>query len=247
MGSLVACAMVQSVFVCALPAVQPGRAGPARARDAREVIELARPVEAESHTFRAQVELSIGNADDVSSAIGSLVWTSPGRAMASKFQFEGRIRWRGGEARELALGFNHSEYWLIDRAARSIRRGPAPGVLGDLDGIAAELVSMQGLNTHTLEFNGFAGLGVVGGQECYVIAAVTPLRVMTYWISTADLRVRQFIDLEPQPKAKAACRTIRLTDLSIDPQFLVDPFTPVVPEGYREEPAQAPAKPKRGK
>lgn len=158
-----------------------------------------------------------------------------------KGRIEGKVTDREGKIRNLVVGSDGENYYLIDHDSKKVYVDIDPAVVGSSGGMVAAL-EMREFNhptPFTDEINGekkdIKGTVKVGDVDCYEIHVkyVGVPQEAVWSFGKADFLPRKRVNIFPvNGESPGGGSTHEVTHLALDPTFVQDPFKLVIPEGY---------------
>jgi outer membrane lipoprotein-sorting protein len=226
---------------------------PADLTDAVEILKQADTATKKVNSVRYTASFKTTGFDGApaTSAEGTVILsgTNP-MGRPQKFRIEVRYRSDGGEAGEFTVGTDGDMFYLIDPKEKKVYADVDSAVLGtSRPRFSQGLIMLEYVHPSPFsdEINGksreLKGTREVSGEPCYEIVveygANIPQRAV-WCFSRKDLLPRR-VERHVTPESGGEVTTVlAVSELSVDPQFLVDPFKLIVPEGFTKTDEPAP-------
>lgn len=219
--------------------------------DAREILKLAdqaiKRVKSVSYkgTFQGTGKMA-GRTPWVS---GKVVLSGKGTQGPQQFRMNVDVRFSDGLAsKNLTLGSDGHVNYLIDPSTKTAHIRIGASVMGPR-GFAALAIAMPHfshpnafLDELSMDLATLVGSATVGGVDCYEIQLqdADDSAEHMWWFSKKDLLPRRRQIILPDAKSTESTIDLTLTELQADPEFDIDPFDFVLPEGYTKTSEPAP-------
>lgn len=236
--------------------------------DPKEILKKADEATKKVKSVRYVGEfLGTGSNERAPQMSGTVILSGETAQGLDKFRFEIRIKDPVSNlTQDIVAVSNGDKYWLIDHNKKTVEEDIDPIVLGQF-GQRATLIGMREF-VHPQPFNDeitgqkaeLRGIEKIGHEECYKIwvkySQENGGQEATWWFGKKDFLPRGVErytlppagpgggENAPPPKPTGSV-ILKITELAADPTFTTDPFSVVVPEGYKKTGgAPEPATPK---
>lgn len=169
----------------------------------------------------------------------------------TKFRFEVKVEdSTTKEVTEYVAASNGDKYWLVDHKKKTVAEDIDDIVLGDFRRLMLGIGMREFVHPQPFsdELNGkseLQGGEKIGNEDCHKIHVVYANNQgeATWWFSKKDFLPRAVERIIKPVLGSPGTTLTKITELTAEPAFTIDPFVVIVPEGYKKEGGPEPVKP----
>ncbi len=196
-------------------------------------------------SYRADYTATGWVAPFVATVQGTAVMGEQSKWEIDRFRCEVKLQKpNSSETLEFAAGSDGEVFFLVDSKTKTAYEDMDPAVLGsngrDIQRVLMGVFSAPEPFSDELEAESIESTGTetAGGEECYKIRVKTDTPPELVWfLSKKDYLPRRVLRIYPNrqdPEGEDGTTQLTISDLAVNPKFETDPFTLVLPEGFRK-------------